>query len=113
MPFDDLFYKWRILFLHAGKFVTLVQSLKHAENSFKVLRFDPEPVIAHREHPSPRFFCFGVEMCTRRNPRVLVFYGIANQVLKQLKVNCISSPRTSGQWIMRYFWASAAVDGAG
>jgi hypothetical protein len=46
VPFDYLF-TYRQTYSGTGELVTLVQPLEHTEDLFKVLWFDPEPIVLY------------------------------------------------------------------
>jgi len=67
----------------AVELIPLVQPLEHAEDSFKELRVDPQPVVLHRECPFRRAIPRGGYVNVG-DSGTLIFDGIPDKVLKQL-----------------------------
>ena len=83
MPFDDFLTDGQSD-AGAAELFSFVQPLKHAENSFEILRVNAESVVFHRKTPFPVAIQSSGDM-DPGNAGFLVFDGIADQVLKQLR----------------------------
>src|SRR5580704_16307039 len=83
MPLGDLFADGKSD-TGSGKLFSLMQPLEHAKNLFEILRNDSQPIVFYRKCPLLPAVPRDGDVYLWHPGFLLIFNGIAHQVLKQL-----------------------------